>query len=294
MRATARLISRLEAGGDAERSVARAVFARTGRAWVVGVTGAPGTGKSSLVDRLVASRRAAGERVAVVAVDPSSPFSGGAILGDRVRMQEHATDPGVYVRSMASRGASGGLARATLGAVRVLDAAGWPLVVIETVGAGQVEVDVAGAADTTVVVVTPGWGDAVQADKAGVLEIADVLAVNKADRPGADEAVRDLEAMLDTSSSAWRPPVVRTSATTGSGIPELMHAVEAHRAFLAEDGRLEARREANLAAEVRRLAEAAGAQAAWDRCRGAGFGEAVAEVVARRLDPLGAAVRLLA
>lgn len=232
--------------------------------------------------------------MAVVAVDPSSPFSGGAILGDRVRMQDHAADPGVFVRSMGSRGHRGGLAVATLGAVRVLDAAGWPVVVIETVGAGQVEVDVAGAADTVVVTVTPGWGDAVQVDKAGVLEIADVFAVNKADRAAVGGTVRDLQAMLDLGAPAgWRPPVVGTVATTGEGVDALGAAIDAHWAHLAEGGRLEKRRNARFAAEVRRWVETAAARAARDRCRGADFDDLLGAVAARRLDPQAAAERLL-
>src|SRR5919109_1709914 len=181
--------------------------------------------------RLVALIRAGGDPVGVLAVDPSSPFSGGAILGDRVRMQDHATDDGVFIRSMATRGHLGGLSLATPEAIRVLDAAGLPLVLVETVGVGQVEVEVAGAADTTVVVVTPGWGDAVQANKAGLLEVADVFVVNKADRPGATETARDLEGMLDMSDSEWKPEIVETVATRGEGIDELWAAIEKHRAY---------------------------------------------------------------
>ena len=256
------------------------------------MTGAPGAGKSSLVDRLVAARRAVGQRVAVVAVDPSSPLSGGAVLADRLRMQRHATDPGVFIRSMATRGQAGGLARATAGAVRVLDAAGWPLVVVETVGAGQVETDIAATSDTTVVVVNPGWGDGVQAGKAGLLEVADVLVVNKADRPGAAQAVRDLEASLDLSPRTWRPPVVCTVATTGEGEAELWDALEAHARHLHEEGRLEARRADHLRADVRRLVADAAASAAAAGCAGPAFDSVVADVVARRIDPLAAAAGL--
>jgi LAO/AO transport system kinase len=291
-RAVAKLISLVESGPAAERAVVRLIFPRTGEARIVGITGAPGAGKSTLVDRLVALLRSRAERVAVVAVDPSSPFSGGALLGDRVRMQDHATDPGVFVRSMASRGQLGGLARATLGAVRVLDAAGWPWVLVETVGTGQVEVDVAHAADTTVVVVTPGWGDAIQTVKAGVLEIADVFVVNKADRPGTDETVRDLELALDLSQVGWRPPVVRTSAALGQGLEDLWEAVFRHQAFLAERGRLAARRSERLAAEVRRLVAEEGARAAAQRCHGPAFDALVTDVAERRLDPVAAADQL--
>ena len=256
------------------------------------MTGAPGAGKSSLVDCLVAARRVSGECVAVVAVDPSSPVSGGAVLGDRLRMQRHATDPGVFIRSMATRGQAGGLARATAGAVRVLDAAGWPLIVVETVGAGQVETDIASAADTTVVVVNPGWGDGIQAGKAGLLEVADVLVVNKADRPGTDQAVRDLELSRDLSTGPWRPPIVRTVATSGDGISDLWDAVEGHARHLAEAGNLAARRADRLGAEVCRLVTGAAAEAASARCTGPFFVSVLAEVVERRLDPLAAADRL--
>jgi len=283
----------VEEGGGAEGAVAAATFPRTGQARVVGVTGAPGAGKSTLVDRLVEARRAGGERVAVVAVDPSSPVSGGAVLGDRLRMQRHATDPGVFIRSMASRGQAGGLARATAGAVRVLDAAGWPLVIVETVGAGQVETDVASAADTTVVVVTPGWGDGIQAGKAGLLEVADVLVVNKADRPGAGQAALDLEMSLDLSTLEWRPPIVRTVAASGEGTGDLWAAVESHGRHLAEDDRLAARRAVRLGAEVRRLVADAAARDAAARCRGPEFDTVMADVAARRLDPLAAADRLI-
>jgi LAO/AO transport system kinase len=276
-------------GGASARAVSRLVFARGGNAWVVGVTGSPGAGKSTLVDRLVTLLRDRDERVAVVAVDPSSPLSGGAFLGDRVRMQAHATDAGVYIRSMATRGRLGGLARATLGAVRVLDAAGWPWILVETVGTGQVELDVAGAADTTVVVVTPGWGDAVQTEKAGLLEVADVFVVNKADRPGVEETARDLELALDLSPDGPRPPIVRTSALAGEGVEAVWAAVSSHRAGLERDGRVEARRAARRAAEVRALVEEAAVRAAAERCEGPEFAALVDEVAGRRLDPLSAA-----
>jgi LAO/AO transport system kinase len=267
--ALARLLSWVERGGAGAEAVAALAFPASGRAPTVGVTGAPGAGKSTLVSALLAHWRSTGETVAVLAVDPSSPFSGGAILGDRVRMQDHALDEGVFVRSLASRGELGGLSLAVPEALRVLDAVGFDRLVVETVGVGQVELEVAGTTDTVVVVVTPGWGDAIQANKAGLLEVADVFAVNKADRPGAAETRRDLEAMLDLSGTGstptdthggadtWRPPVLATVATAGEGIPELAGAIDAHRASLVDSGALERRRAGQLEAEVRRRVVAA-------------------------------------
>ncbi|MBA2281329.1 MAG: methylmalonyl Co-A mutase-associated GTPase MeaB, partial [Acidimicrobiia bacterium] len=230
--ALARLLSVVERGSDGGREVGLLAHPLTGRAHIVGVTGAPGAGKSTLTARLVGEVRAAGDPVAVLAIDPTSPYSGGAILGDRVRMDEHTLDDGVFIRSMATRGHLGGLALAARQALRLLDAAGYPWVLVETVGVGQVELDVAGAADTTIVVVNPGWGDGVQAAKAGLLEIADVFVVNKADRAGVDDAERDLRHMLELSArrrDGWDPPIVRTVATTGAGASELLAAITAHR-----------------------------------------------------------------
>jgi len=229
----------------------------------------------------------------VLAIDPSSPFSGGAILGDRVRMQEHTGDPGVFIRSMATRGHLGGLALSTLEALRVLDATGWPWLLVETVGVGQVEVDVVGAADTTVVVVNPGWGDAVQANKAGLLEIADVFVINKADRPGAAEARRDLERMLElTNPARWRPPIVETTATTGDGVGDLWTAIGDHRAHLVGTGELEVRRTQHVSDELTEitaalLRERAKAATA-DR-----LASLAKRVAARELDPWTAAEDLL-
>jgi len=230
----------------------------------------------------------------VLAVDPTSPFTGGAILGDRIRMQDHSTDPGVFIRSMATRGHLGGLALATPHAVRILDAAGKPWVIIETVGVGQVEVEVAGAADTTVVALNPGWGDAVQASKAGLLEIADVFAVNKADRPGTDDAVRDLRQMIEWSSPQdWAPPVIETVATDGRGIDELWDAIGAHRVYLSAEGRLAARRAARLRDEIQSLVvERLGARAG-ALCTGPRFDELLGRVAARDVDPHAAAESLL-
>jgi LAO/AO transport system kinase len=293
--AIARLISLVEAGGDAAVASIARLFAHTGRAYTVGITGAPGSGKSTLTDRLIAGIRRGGETVAVLAVDPSSPFSGGAILGDRVRMQAHATDPGVFIRSMATRGHLGGLALATPQAARVLDAAGLPWILVETVGVGQVEVEVAGATDTTVVVVNPGWGDAVQANKAGLLEVADVFAVNKADRPGVDETVRDLAQMLELAGGHdWRPPVVETVATEDRGTDALWSAVAAHREFLGEHGRLAHRRRDRLAQEVRTIARERVTAGVEHAARTDAFAALVDEVAARAVDPYAAADRLLA
>ena len=231
--ALARLLSLVEQGGPPAREVGRLSHPLGGHAYTVGLTGAPGAGKSTLTSQLISLLRADEISVAVLAVDPSSPFSGGAILGDRVRMQDHATDPGVFIRSMATRGHLGGLSLAAPQAIRVLDAVGKPWVLVETVGVGQVEVEIAGEADTTVVVVNPGWGDAVQANKAGLLEIGDVFVINKADRNGVAETQRDLEQMLDLSElGEWRPPIVATVASRNEGMTDLWDAVLAHRAHL--------------------------------------------------------------
>jgi LAO/AO transport system kinase len=236
----------LDDGLPAARAALRELFPRTGRAWVVGLTGAPGAGKSSLTDRLIGHWRAAGKTVGVVAVDPTSPFSGGAILGDRIRMQDHATDPGVFIRSLATRGNLGGLSRSTADVVTVLDAMGKDVVVVETVGVGQDEIEVASLAHSVVVVSVPGLGDDVQAIKAGVLEIADVFAVNKADREGADRAVRDLQMMLElrktvAGTASWEPPIVKAVAVRGEGTAELAAALDRHRAHLEASGERRAR-----------------------------------------------------
>ena len=290
----ARLISLIESGAPEAAEAVAALFPRTGRAYTIGITGAPGAGKSTLTDRLITTLRSRGDEVGVLAVDPTSPFTGGAILGDRVRMQDHATDPGVFIRSMATRGHLGGLALAVPQAMRVLDAAGKPWIVIETVGVGQVEVAIADAADTTVVVVTPGWGDGVQANKAGLLEIADVFVVNKADRPGADATTKDLVQMLELSGErAWVPPIVATVATEGTGIDELFAAISSHRAFLESDGALDRARRVRLAAEVRANVLARLAARTDDVCAGPEFDALVARVADRELDPAAAAMAVL-
>jgi LAO/AO transport system kinase len=254
-RAVARAISMVEDGAEGLSDLSAALYPSTGGADTIGITGAPGVGKSTLAAELVRVARGHGRSVAVLAIDPTSPFTGGALLGDRLRMQDHATDPGVFIRSMATRGHLGGMALAAPEAVRILEASGKDLVVVETVGVGQAEVDVAAATDTTLVVVSPGWGDAVQVAKAGILEIADVFVVNKADREGADVAVRDLRQMIHLGEARpWTPPVVKTSATAPEGTEELWGAIEAHRAHLASSGALSDRRRDRLIREVESLA----------------------------------------
>ncbi len=291
-RAVARAISLVEDGAPELEELSAALYPRTGGAWTVGITGAPGVGKSSLARELVRLARARDLSVAVLAIDPTSPFTGGALLGDRLRMQEHATDPAVFIRSMATRGHLGGMALATPEAVRILDASGKDLVIVETVGVGQAEVDVAAATDTTLVVVAPGWGDAVQVAKAGILEIADVFVVNKADRGGAEEAVRDLRNMLRLGPPLpWTPPVVATSTVTGEGLEELWGAAAAHRRAQEESGRLRERRRARLALELERLA----AEQLRLRLRGVveGAGDLLDALEGRRTDPYRAAAMLL-
>jgi LAO/AO transport system kinase len=294
--AVARLISLVEQGGPPARQVGALVFPRSGHAYTVGVTGAPGAGKSTLTDRLIALVRQTGGMVGVLAVDPSSPFSGGAILGDRVRMQGHALDDGVFIRSMATRGHLGGLALAAREALRVLDAAGLPLILLETVGVGQVEVEVAGATDTTVVVVNPGWGDAIQANKAGLLEIADIFVINKADRPGAAETRRDLENMLDMSMTMgdWRPPIVDTVAATGEGSDALWEAISKHRSHLDASGELAARRARHLRAELGEVLVRRLERTVRDLRGGEDYERIEKAMLARTLDPYGAADELLA
>ncbi len=293
--ALAKVLTVVERGGAPAHDVGRAAFPLAGRAFTIGITGSPGAGKSTLTSSLVAHVRRSGERLAVLAIDPSSPYTGGAILGDRVRMGQHALDEGVFIRSMATRGHLGGLALAAPEAIRVLDAAGFPWVVVETVGVGQVEVEVAGAADTTVVVVNPGWGDSVQANKAGLMEIADVFVVNKADRAGADQTVHDLESMMDlTDTGRWRPPVVRAVATGGEGAAELWAAIERHRQHLEASGDLGARRQQRLRAELdliveHRLRARAEALLGVDARRALDV-----EVAEGHLDPWSAADRILA
>lgn len=293
--ALGRLLSLVERGGPDAREVGRLCFASGQADHVVGITGAPGAGKSTLTDRLIGAARAGNSLVGVLAVDPSSPYSGGAILGDRIRMQGHVLDEGVFVRSMATRGHLGGLALAAPEAIRVLAATGRGLVLVETVGVGQVEVEIAGAADTTVVVVNPGWGDAVQAAKAGLLEVADVFVVNKADRPGADEARRDLESMLDMSMGMgeWRPPVIMTSAAGGEGVDQLWSAIGDHRAYLASSGELERRRSRRLLEELRRVLISSIESDVRSAEAGGAYERVTSSLLRREIDPYDAAAELL-
>jgi LAO/AO transport system kinase len=312
--ALARLLSYIERGGDLATAVAALAY-RADIPYTLGLTGAPGAGKSTLTDGLItavrggwpavegpekASPKEAAEpesvsQVGVLAVDPTSPFSGGAILGDRVRMNQHALDPTVFIRSMATRGHLGGLSLAVPDAVRLLGAAGIGVVIVETVGVGQMEVEIASAADTTAVVVTPGWGDSMQANKAGLLEVADVFVINKADRPGVREARRDLEQMLDLARpGAWRPEILDTTATAAEGVPDLWGAVARHRAHLLSSGQLTVRRADRLALELRRVLLARTEVKIDELLAGEEFSSSVKALVAGELDPYQAADRLLA
>ncbi len=321
-RALARLLTRIENGApDAEPALA-ALYPHTGRAHRVGITGPPGTGKSSLVNVLAQVYRQQGVSVAIVAVDPSSPFTGGAILGDRIRMRDLAGDPGIFIRSMASRGSLGGLARSTADVVRTLDAAGFDRILIETVGAGQTEVDIARAAQTTVVVEAPGLGDDVQAIKAGLLEVADVLVVNKADLPGADAALRALRASLDLARPAarrwasdghhaltgrqsagdgnpaaeppadWEPPILTTVATEGRGADDLAAALDRHRAHLQDSGGLAQREREGLAHELEARLQGLLLEGLTRRLGQAAIAAAIDRLLAREIDPAGAAREL--
>ncbi|MBC48885.1 MAG: methylmalonyl Co-A mutase-associated GTPase MeaB [Ilumatobacter sp.] len=295
--ALARLLSLIERGDDEAREVGRLAYSRSGDGYTIGLTGAPGAGKSTLTSAIIGHLRSLELEIAVLAIDPSSPFTGGAILGDRVRMQDHATDPGVFIRSMATRGHLGGLSLATPEAVRLLDAIGRRWIVVETVGVGQVEVEVAGKADTTVVVVNPGWGDSVQANKAGLMEIADIFVINKADRKGVDETSRDLMQMLDLSDmphEAWRPPIISAVGTTGQGVPEIWEAVREHRAAFEVSGELDRRRTFRLREELREIIAQRLGRRAREICTGDRWDELTDQVVARATDPWTAADEMLA
>jgi len=316
-RALSRLISRVEAGGLAAWSALSLIYPRTGQAQIIGVTGAPGTGKSTLVSEIAkVTRRLHPEiTVGIVAVDPTSPFSGGAVLGDRIRMRDLSGDAGVFIRSMATRGSLGGLARATTDVVKVLDAAGFQLILIETVGAGQSEIDIARTADTVIVVEAPGLGDEVQAIKAGILEIADILVVNKADRDGVQSTVNALHTMIDlgkspstvlhhgrlmtlpptnTGAERWRPPIVKTIASEGKGLEELMEALTQHRAYLDEHPEGQQRGRMRAALELETILREALFNRLLQTTNAAQLELIVDRIAARELDPYSAAEQLLA
>ncbi len=294
-RAIARAISLIEDESHDAADLVRAIFPKTGRAYLIGVTGAPGAGKSTLVDRMTAGLRKPGTTIGIVAVDPTSPFSGGAILGDRVRMQAHAQDAGVFIRSMATRGHLGGLARATGEAALVLDASGKDIVIIETVGVGQDEVDIVRTADVSIVVIVPGTGDEVQALKAGIMEIADIFVVNKADRDGADRTAASIEAMLALETwapGAWRPPILRTVATTGKGVPELLAAIERFRTHTAETQG--SRRRARAEYRLRELLGRRFMQHVEEHVLAPGeFDQLLDGIAAREMDPYSAAASIM-
>jgi LAO/AO transport system kinase len=329
-RAIARLITRIENDGESAHANLAQIYPHTGRAHIIGVTGAPGTGKSTLVNELAKAYRATDQRVGVVAVDPTSPFTGGAILGDRIRMRDLAGDPGVFVRSMATRGSLGGLARATADVIKVLDATGFNVIIVETVGAGQSEVEIAETAHTVVVVEAPGLGDEVQAIKAGILEIADVFAVNKADREGAERTAAALEMMLDldrsvpaqrrsgpvaamhhgrlmkvaqgeslqsnddtSESRGWRPPVLKTIALRGDGIPELMHSVIDHRGYLETTGELARRNRVRVANELEHILRDELTSRLLRQIDQDTLTHLMAQIAAREIDPYTAARQLI-
>ncbi|KAA1373759.1 methylmalonyl Co-A mutase-associated GTPase MeaB [Aeromicrobium fastidiosum] len=295
-RAVARLISLVEDRSASLREVSAALTPLAGRAHIVGITGSPGVGKSTSTSALVTALRAQGRRVGVLAVDPTSPFSGGALLGDRVRMQDHALDDGVFIRSMASRGHLGGLSATAPQALRVLDAAGCDVVLVETVGVGQSEVEIAGLADTTIVLLAPGMGDGIQAAKAGILEIGDVFVVNKADRDGAQATRRELRsviAMTDRADGSWTPPIQLTTATTGEGVDEVVDAITAHREHLDVSGQLTRRRLARIRREIEGLALAE-VRARFDHLSGDARLDTLADqVLAGATDPFAAADTLV-
>ncbi len=298
-RAVARLISVIEDDEPRAREALAQLYPHTGQAHIVGVTGATGTGKSTLVNEMAKEYRRRGRTVGIVAVDPTSPFSGGAFLGDRIRMRDLFTDPGIFIRSMATRGSLGGLARATADVVKVLDAAGYQVIFVETVGAGQVEVDIARTAHTVIVVEAPGLGDEVQAIKAGIPEIADIFVVNKADREGADKTVLALQMMLDLNLSSrsggaeWLPPIHKTIALSGEGVGAVVEAVEGHLAYLRESGEFQRRERERAAAELENILRHELMRGLFERVERGLLEEFVDRIVRRELDPYSAAEKLV-
>ncbi|MCW2277150.1 methylmalonyl Co-A mutase-associated GTPase MeaB [Heliophilum fasciatum] len=261
-RIAAKMISLVENNGDQKTEILKAIYPHTGKAYILGITGSPGAGKSSLTDQIISQYRQRGQKVGVIAVDPTSPFTGGALLGDRIRMNEHYTDRNVFIRSMGTRGSLGGLSRSTKEAIKILDAFGCDIIIVETVGVGQSELEIMTAADTTIVVLTPGAGDSIQAIKAGIMEIADIFAINKADLLGADRVVTEVEVMLDLAahnhpqgSLPWRPPVVKTITVRNEGVDKLIKAVDSHHEYLNESGRFTTERQERLKAEFAEIME---------------------------------------
>jgi len=293
-RATARLISLVENSDEAARDIIPKIYPHTGNAYIIGITGPPGAGKSTLLDKLIRVVREKGMVVGVIAIDPTSPFTGGALLGDRIRMQRHSTDPGVFIRSMATRGSLGGLAKAAGDAIKVLDAYGCDVIFVETVGVGQIEIDIVKTADTVVLVTVPGLGDDIQAIKAGLMEIADVFVINKADKEGADATYFELSTMLDLEKErwekrGWRPPIVETVATTMRGIRELWERIEDHRKFLEKSGEMHRKRTLRAEEEVKTIISSRIAELIGEKLGNEEISSLIDGVVKREIDPYTAA-----
>ncbi|USS41600.1 methylmalonyl Co-A mutase-associated GTPase MeaB [Thermococcus aggregans] len=293
-RATARLITLVENDEEKAREIVKKIYPYTGDAYIVGITGPPGSGKSTLVDKLIKKARDEGKIVGVIAVDPTSPFTGGALLGDRIRMQRHSTDQGVFIRSMATRGSLGGLAKATNDAIKILDAYGCDVIFVETVGVGQIEVDIVKTADTVVLVTVPGLGDDIQAIKAGLMEIADIFVVNKADKEGAEATMFELELMLDLEKEkwekkGWRPPVISTVAFTNKGIDQLWEAINKHKAFLMESGEIEKKRKFRVEEEIKAIVSSTIARKIGEMMEDNEIARLIDKIVNRELDPYSAA-----
>ncbi|ASJ00151.1 methylmalonyl Co-A mutase-associated GTPase MeaB [Thermococcus gorgonarius] len=292
-KAIARLITLVENDEEKAREIVKKIYSYTGKAYVVGITGPPGSGKSTLLDKLIKLARDDGHKVGVIAVDPTSPFTGGALLGDRLRMQRHSTDRGVFIRSMATRGALGGLAKATNDAIKVLDAAGYDLIFVETVGVGQIEVDIVKTADTVVLVTVPGLGDEVQAIKAGLMEVADIFTINKADREGVEMVYLELKMALEFEKDKWKelgwePPIVETTAFTLRGVRPLWEAIKKHREYMESSGRLRERRAFRAREEVKTIIASSIARKVEERLAEGEAKELIDEVVERKLDPYSA------
>jgi len=294
--AAARMITMIENDEEAKNELMSKIYPYTGHAYIIGVTGSPGAGKSTLTDKLVSEIRHHGLTVAIIAIDPTSPFSGGAILGDRIRMQSHYLDPGVFIRSMGTRGSLGGLSRATNEAVKVMDALGKDIVIIETVGVGQSEFDIMHIANTTLVVLTPGAGDAIQTIKAGIMEIADIFVVNKSDLEGSDRVKMEVEAMLDMKkTNGWRPPVVQTASISGNGFQELWHKILDHKNYLESSGHLVNQRKKRLEEEAREILEHEVKKHVWQAVEASGEWEQIVEsLYNKEMDPYTAAKKLIA